>query len=225
MRLQVLGKGAFSRVRVELNPGETFISEAGKMVRQSAGIDMDVTTKSRGKGGLLGAMKRLVGGDSFFLATYRARGTGEVVLAPDLIGEVAVLQLDGGSAWMCSGGSFVAQGPEIGIEARWQGAKGLFSGESLFFLEATGRGPIVVSAFGAVREIAVDGEYIVDTGHVVAFENSLQYDITKAGSSWLHSFLAGEGLVMKFRGHGRLVVQSHNPTAFGRFLGPKLPPR
>ena len=103
--------------------------------------------------------------------------------------------------------------------------RGLFSGESMFFVEASGHGPLVVNAFGSIREIQVDGDFIVDTGHVVAFESSLSYDITKAGKSWLQSFLAGEGFVMKFKGRGRLLFQSHNPRGFGRVLGPKLPPR
>ena len=66
---------------------------------------------------------------------------------------------------------------------------------------------------------------MIDTGHVVAYETSLEYTITKAGSSWLASWLAGEGFVMNFRGKGRVLVQSHNPTEFGRSVGPKLPPR
>ena len=71
----------------------------------------------------------------------------------------------------------------------------------------------------------VDGEYIVDSGHIVAFEESLDFTITKAGSSWLHSILGGEGLVCKFRGRGRVWMQSHNPSSFGKHLGPKLKPR
>ena len=91
------------------------------------------------------------------------------------------------------------------------------------FVEASGAGPLLVSAFGRLVENQVDGELTVDTGHVVAFESGLQYQVTKAGKSWFQSWLAGEGLVMKFSGQGRLLTQSHNPTEFGASLGPLLP--
>jgi uncharacterized protein (TIGR00266 family) len=219
-------KGAFSTLEVKLAAGEKFISESGLFVRSTANIDIDVTAKPKGSGGLLGGLKRLMGGDSFFMSTYEAEnGPGEVVLAPSLPGEVHVIELDGGSKWQCAGGSFMAAGPDVAIETKFQGLSGLFSGESLFFIEASGKGPLVVTAFGQVREMVVDGDLVVDTGHVVAFETSIKYSITKAGGSWLSSFLAGEGFVMRFTGRGRALVQSHNPTEFGKTVGPMLPAR
>lgn len=226
MKTEILSQGAFGHMRVLLEPGESFVSEAGKMVRMSPTIETDVTTRSRGGGGILAGLKRLVGGDSFFLSTYHAQGgPGEVVLAPFLLGEVAVVELDGSQSWLCAGGSYMASGPDVAVEPKWQGMKGFFTGESLFYLEASGTGPLVVNAFGNIRTLDVDGTLIIDTGHVVAFESGMTYEITKAGGSWLSSFFAGEGVVMKFSGRGRIMVQSHNPTEFGKALGPLLPPR
>jgi uncharacterized protein (TIGR00266 family) len=111
------------------------------------------------------------------------------------------------------------------LDTQFQGLKGLFTGEGLFFLHVSGAGTLVVSAFGALDEVPLDGELIVDSGHVVAFEETLSYSLGKAGGSWLQSFLGGEGVVMRFRGRGRLLVQSHNRTEFGRALGGRLPPR
>jgi uncharacterized protein (AIM24 family) len=71
----------------------------------------------------------------------------------------------------------------------------------------------------------VEDALTVDTGHVVAFENTLSYTLSKAGGSWIQSFLAGEGIVMQFTGRGRVMTQSHNPQEFGKRLGPRLPPR
>lgn len=214
-------------MRVILEPGEKFISEAGKMVRMSANIETDVTTRAKSKGGILEGLKRLVSGDSFFMSTYTAEGgsPGEVVLAPSLLGEVHIIEMDGSAKWMCAGGSYMASSPDIEIETKFQGAKGFFTGESIFYLEATGSGILVVNAFGAISEKEIDGEYIVDTGHIVAFTETLDYEITKAGGSWIQSFFAGEGLVMNFKGKGKLLLQSHNPTEFGKTVGPKLPPR
>lgn len=220
-------RGAYSTLRVELAAGERFVSDAGLFVSGSGNIDIDVTARPKGQGGLLGGLKRLVSGDSFFMSTYTAAGRpGHVLLAPTLPGEVRVVDLDGRSRWLCAGASFMACGPDVALDTRFQGLSGLFSGEGMFFVEASGQGPLVVMAFGQIRELVCDGDLVVDTGHLVAFEaDGLEYHITKAGGSWIASWLAGEGLVMRFRGRGRVLVQSHNPSAFGQEVGALLPPR
>ena len=224
--LTIKNPGSFAKVEVDLGAGEKFVSESGFMVHATANVDVDVTAKPKGKGGLLGSLKRLVGGDSFFMSTYTAEGApGTVALAPTMPGDVKVIELDGSTTWQCAGGSYMASGPDVELDTKFQGLKGMFSGESLFYVEASGRGPLVVNAFGLIREHQVSGSFVVDTGHVVAFETTLDYTISKAGGSWLSSFLAGEGFVMRFTGTGRVLVQSHNPTEFGRAIGPKLPPR
>ena len=146
-------------------------------------------------------------------------------LAPKLQGEVAVIDCDGRSKWVCAGGSYLGSSPYLDIDTQFQGFRGLLSGESLSFLSVEGLGPLIVNAFGKITEIEVSGELTVDTGHVVAFEDSLTYSIGRAGGSWVQSLLTSEGLTLKFFGHGRLYVQSHNPDEFGRSIGPLLPPR
>ncbi|MHC4077205.1 MAG: TIGR00266 family protein [Planctomycetota bacterium] len=227
MNIDIQERGAFGSALITLQPGESFTSESGAMYRASSNVDIDVTTRTRGGGGFLRGLKRLVGGDTFFLSTYSvtAGQSGEVGLAPTLQGEVRRVDLDGATNWVCAGGSYLASHPDLDLDTQFQGLRGLFSGESLFFIEAKGKGPLIVNAFGRITELVVEGEMIVDTGHVVAFEESLKYTITKAGGGWIRSFLAGEGLVMNFSGHGKILVQSHNPKEFGRGLGRRLPPR
>ena len=81
------------------------------------------------------------------------------------------------------------------------------------------------SEFGAIYPIEVDGEYIVDTGHIVAFQESLNFSISKAGTSWINSYFGGEGLVCRFKGKGTVWCQSHNDNSFGFTLTPGLTPR
>ena len=227
MHIETISAGAFESALVHLNPEESFVSEAGSMYRASQNIDIDVTTKSKGKGGLMSGLKRMVAGESFFLSTYQVTDDqpGEVGLSATLPGQIRTLELDDSSIWFCTGGSFLGASPELYLKTKLQGFKGLFSGESLSFLRVSGAGSLVVSAFGKIREIEVQEEMTIDTGHVVAYEASLEYEITKAGSGWIHSFLAGEGFVMRFRGEGRVLVQSHNPRGFGTPLGLLLPQR
>jgi len=227
MEILLETQGAFGSVLVELEAGETFFSESGAMFRASSGVDIDVTTKPRGAGGVFAGVKRVLAGDSFFLSKYtmESSGHGEVGLAPVLQGGVRRVELDGSEPWICAGGSYLGSGPDLAINTQFQGLKGFFSGESLFFLEITGSGPLLLSAFGHMEEIVVDGGLVVDTGHVVAFTGGLQYSLSKAGGSWLQSWLAGEGVVMNFSGRGRILVQSHNPKEYGRAVGASLPPR
>ena len=133
--------------------------------------------------------------------------------------------MDGSSRWLCAGGSYLGSTDDLSLDTQFQGLRGMLSGERMFFMSVEGEGSLLVNAYGSIRDAKIEGEVVVDTGHVVAFEDTLTYEVTKAGGSWLRSFLGGEGLVMKIKGEGRLLVQSHNPNAFGAMLGRLLPPR
>jgi uncharacterized protein (TIGR00266 family) len=227
MDIEILGEGAFESALVHIGPGERFVSESGAMYRASPNIDIDVTTRSKGSGGLLGGVKRLFAGESFFFSTYATTDgqPGEVGVAPTHQGELFLIDVDPATTWVCTGGSYLGSDANLQIETRFQGLKGFVSGESLSFVEVSGNGPLLVNAFGRLVETEVDQSLTIDTGHLVAFENTLQYTITKAGTSWLQSWLAGEGFVMNFTGQGRVLTQSHNPNGFGATLGALLPPR
>ena len=227
MQIEIVDEGAFASALVHLEPNDEFVSESGAMFRASSNIDIDVTTRARGSGGLLGGLKRLMAAENFFFSTYRTTDgqPGEVGLAPVHQGQVRLLELDGRTRWICAGGSYLGSATSLSVDTQFQGMKGFLTGESLFFLEIAGTGPLLVSAFGRIVELNVKEAITVDTGHLVAFEESLQYTIGKAGGSWLQSWLAGEGIVLNFTGTGKILVQSHNPSEFGKTLGPKLPPR
>ena len=83
----------------------------------------------------------------------------------------------------------------------------------------------MINSFGAIYPVEVDGEYIVDTGHIVAFNETLDFSVTKAGGSWATAIFGGEGLVCRFHGKGTVWCQSHNMNSFGQTLGPKLKTR
>jgi uncharacterized protein (TIGR00266 family) len=122
---------------------------------------------------------------------------------------------------------FIASSPHVQCDTKLAGMSGLFSGEGLFLLKCTASGPgqLLIGAFGGIEELACDGSLVIDTGHLVAWDAGLQYDIGKSGSGWLASFLSGEGLVCHFRGHGRIWVQTRNPSEYGHEVGRLLPPR
>jgi len=227
MEIDVSKDGLFARALVHLGPSETFVSDAGAMIRASSNVDIDVTTSSRGKGGILAGLGRLLAGDTFFLSTYQVTDgrPGEVGLAPTHMGEVREVNVSPDQAWLCAGGSFLGAASTLALDTRFQGLKGLLGGESLSLLRVSGSGALLVSALGMLSVIDLDGELIVDTGHLVAFTEHLAYRIDKVGGGWINTWLSGEGFVMRFSGRGRIILQSHNPTRFGRMLGPLLPER
>lgn len=228
MNIEILPNGAFHSALVHLDPGDRFQSDSGAMFRASSNVDIDVTTRSKGGGsGIAAGLKRLVAGDSFFLSTYATTdgAPGEVGLAPTLQGEVRRVGVTSATPWLCAGGSYLGSDAELALDLRFQGLKGLLSGERLFFVQVAGDGDLLVNAYGRISEVEVDGELVVDTGHVVAFEETLQYSLRKVTRSLVQSFLSGEGFVLHFSGRGKLLVQSHNPKEFGSRLGKRLPPR
>lgn len=227
MNVEIQHQGAFASALVRLNANETFVSDSGAMFRASPNVDIDVTTQSRGGGGIFAGLKRLLARETFFFSTYRTTDgrPGEVGLAPTHLGEVRIIDINSDTPWLCAGGSYLGSSAGIALDTQYQGLKGVFSSSSLVFLRAQGAGQLVVCAYGRIAEIDVRDALIVDTGHVVAFEESLRYTIGKAGSSWLQSFLSGEGLVLHFEGTGKVLVQSHNTQEFGSILGPLLPER
>jgi uncharacterized protein (TIGR00266 family) len=227
MQIEIADRSAFASALIHLNPGEQFVSESGAMFRSSSNIDVDVTTKSKGQGGLMGGLKRMLAGENFFFSTYRVNDNqpGEVGLAPTLSGSIYKIDVTPDCGWLCTGGSYLGSGADLQLDTRFQGLKGFVTGESLSFVTVHGTGPLLASAFGRTWEQEINGTLIVDTGHVVAFTETLTYSIDKVGGGWLQTWLSGEGFVMQFSGRGKLILQSHNPSEFGGLLGPKLPER
>ena len=225
MKVDFLHQPDSAIAHIQMDPQEEIVAEAGSMVAMSGFIQAS-TTLRRGKGGgLLGGLKRVLAGESLFLSVFRSgSGSGEIYLAPKLMGDIASYQVAGAELAVQSTG-YMASTSGVDIDLGFQGIKSIFSGESIFWLTVSGSGLVLLSAFGGIYEIDVEGEYVVDTGHIVAFERTLDFSITKAGSSLIGAFLGGEGLVARFRGKGRLFCQTHNPGAFGQRVGSRLPAR
>ena len=226
MKVELIHRPSNTAAKIILNPGETVISESGSMIAMSG--DMSITTTTHKKnsiGGILSALKRLLSNESFLLNEFTAGSKGgEVFLSTDLCGDMKDIETKG-ETLIVQAGSFVACEETVQMEVGWQGFKNFLSGESLFWLKLSGQGKYVLSTFGMIYPIEVNGSYIVDTGHIVAFSETLNFSISKASKSWIGSILGGEGLVCKFQGNGTVWCQSHNPSSFGYSLGPLLKPR
>lgn len=222
MNFEILLSPGSSIAKVTLDAGEKLTTEAGSMVAMSADLHVETSVRKKEQGGFKTAFKRLLSGESFFMNHYTASAKpAELYLSTTLPGDMKILDLDGGKM-IVQGGSYVASTNEVKVDLSFQGLKSLFSGESVFWIELSGKGKAIINSFGSIYPIQVEGEYIVDTGHIVAFDETLNFTISKAGKSVISSFLGGEGLVCKFKGKGVVWCQSHNPNSFGYSIGPKL---
>lgn len=219
---EIQHQGAFALAVVKLQPEQSISAEAGAMVSMSANIDLN----SELKGGVFGALKRAVGGESAFVSTFTSRGgPGEVTLAPGAPGDVAGIELQN-QTFMVQSSSYLAGDTGLTVDTKFGGAKSFFGGEGLFVLQVTGQGLLLVSSFGAIhRRVLRPGEqYVVDTGHLVAWEGHMQYNLRKAAKSgFFRSFLSGEGMVAEFSGPGEILIQTRNLAAFAGLLKPFFP--
>lgn len=215
---------SYTMLTVELGPGEAVKAEPGALVAQQ-GVEMQT---GMGGGGLFGGFRRMLGGESFFVNTFTGqRSGGWVGLAPGAPGDILEHPMQPGENLFIQGSSFLACTANVQTDSKFQGFRGVFSGESLFFIRAyaeQGAGVVFCNAYGAIKPLAVEPgqELVVDTGHVVAFTDGVEYSVGKVGG--LRSLVAGgEGLVLKFNGRGQVWVQTRNLSSFADRLVPFLP--
>lgn len=215
MQAEIRNRPDYASLHVVLGNGEVVVTETGAMM----GMNPKIKLESNLKGGLFAAAKRALSGESLFLNTYTASGDGQRLdLAPSAPGDIEHVHLDG-NALVVQRGSFLAATPGVSMDAKWTGAKGFFSGEGLVMLRCSGSGELWLSSYGAIAKVDVDGSYQVDTTHVVAFDEGLEWNVTKVGG--LKSlFLSGEGLVVQFNGRGRVWYQTRSAPGLASFLHP-----
>lgn len=215
---------SYASLIVKLPPKQTLLVEAGAMAAMDANIEM----KSKMRGGLMKGLGRMLSGESLFISEFTSQGTtGEIYISPGVPGDITHYQLDGSKGLMVQSSGFVASSPTVDLDTKFQGLKGFFTGESIFFLRASGEGDFWFSSYGAIIEIPVEGDYVVDTGYIVAFEETLNYNVEMIGGLSFRGLrtgiLGGEGLVCRFSGSGKLWVQSRNLFPLMNFLYPFRP--
>ena len=221
MQVDIHSGPAFAFGEITLPPGGSVRVEAGAMAMTRGDVQMATSTQ----GGIMKGLRRSIGGESFFVNDFSSTAGGVVAVAAALPGDMSVVPVAAGSTLLVQSGSWVASDPSIDVDAKWGGGKTFFSGEGLVLLRCTGQGDLLMSAYGAIRayELAVGETATLDTGHVVAFDDTVQYKVRKAGS-WKSTILGGEGLVTDFTGPGRLWLQTRSSSDLVSWIQSKLPP-
>jgi len=215
MKFDISGNPSYGDLTIALEPGESFWSEGGAMSRMSSHLEIQTRLVS---GLLKSAVRKFVGGESLFISEYTAPQMAFVSLTPSCPGTILHRQMSGESFYLTAG-SFLACTPNMELKTKFGGMRAFFSGEGGFLIEVAGTGDLFFNSFGGVVERDVDGELVVDTGHVVAFEPSLSYTIGGMGGL-KQTMFSGEGLVMRFSGRGKLFVQTRQMPALAGWLAP-----
>ena len=198
-------------VEIELDPGEVVRAEAGTMTYMEDGIEMQTSTG----GGIFKGLKRTITGESFFITSFINNGSGKsrVGFAAPFPGKIINLDLEAlGGRFICQKDSFLcaAQGIEIEIAFTKRLGAGLFGGEGFILQRLEGAGLAFVHAGGTVieKDLSPDETLRVDTGCLVAFAPTIDYDIKFVGG-FRNALFGGEGLFLAYlRGPGKVFLQS-----------------
>jgi len=221
MNVDVKYGPAYALAMVTLDHKERIDVEGGAMVGMSPNLEME----TEAKGGFLKSLGRsMFGGETFFINTFTASSHGDTIaLAPPLPGDVAVIEMRG-ETLMVQSGSYMASSEGIIVDTKWSGSKTFFGSEGLIMLRISGTGTLIVSSYGAIHhmELGAGEEFVVDTGHLVTFEEHLEFNLKKV-AGWKSTLFSGEGLVIELKGPGSLTLQSRSQDSFLSWLIPQLP--
>jgi len=198
-------------VEIQLDPGEGVRAEAGTMTYMEDGIEMQTGTG----GGIFAGFKRIVTGESFFITTFlnNAQGKSHVAFAAPYPGKIVAFDLDRFNGQvLCQKDSFLcaADGTEIEVAFTKKMGAGFFGGEGFILQRLTGDGMVFVHAGGTVieKDLAPGETLRVDTGCIVAFATTVDYDIQSVGG-FTNALFGGEGLFLaKMTGPGKVYLQS-----------------
>jgi len=217
MQIELEGNPDFGEARVQLESGESIRAASGAMNWMQGPVSL----KARLLGGLGTSLaRRVLGGTSLFITEFSADGDSRLALGHAMAGTLVRTTVTS-EGLLIAGGAFTACTQGVRLKTRFGGFKAFFSGKGAFFIEAAGEGEVLFGAYGALVEKELDGDLVVDNGHVVAWEHTLDWKLGTAGGLKTTLF-SGEGLVMRFSGRGRIWLQTRHLAGTAGWITPFL---
>ena len=218
MKYEIIGSEMQIAV-VELDTDEFVQAEAGSMFFMEGNVDMDL----RMPGGWVGGLKRMFLGESFMLPVFKSRSVGsKVAFAPPYPGKIIELEVTPEKVWQAQKNSFLFAHGNISINISFirKFKVGFFGGEGFVLEKFSGNGKVFINCggFAIERTLAQDETVQVDTGCIVAFEDSIKYDVKRIKSIKTAIF-GGEGLFLStLTGPGKVILQSMPWSRFQNVL-------
>ena len=214
---------SFAAARITLDPREEIRAESGAMMAASAGVGITSSTQ----GGVMKGLKRsFLGGESLFVTTFTAPANGGWVdVAHHLPGDVITTSVSAERPLSITRGCWLASASSVELDTKWGGFKNLFGGVGGFLVHATGAGTVLLACYGAIDTIQLgSGETVtIDTGHVGAFDPSINSQMRKVAGGVIQTLKSGEGFVFDFTGPGWVMTQSRNPGALQAWIKSIMP--
>ncbi len=211
-------------VTLEIDPRELVYAEAGAMVYMSGNVEME----AKARGGVWKGIKRKFMGETFFLTEFRAHGGGGLVaFAGNAPGTIKAITVGPGKEFMCQKDAFLCAENGVDMDLAFQKRLGaaFFGGEGFIIQRLFGKGMVFIHACGDFIEMDLKPGQVfkIDTGSVVGWEPSVQYDIQRAGGIKT-SFFGGEGLFLTIlTGPGKIIIQSMTLHNLATALTPFMP--
>ncbi|MBN2192000.1 MAG: TIGR00266 family protein [Polyangiaceae bacterium] len=230
LRHEITHGPSFAMLRVDLESGQSVVAEAGVMVARNQSVGMEAKLNAPRSGGFFAILKALfvavirkyVGGETFIVNHFTAnQQRGSVWLAPAMSGHVAYRRMNGEKLTL-STGAYLAHAGEVDLGLKFGGLQSLLAKEGAFFLEVSGFGDLWFTSYGGIEAVDVNGDFVVDNGHLVGYEGNLGLTIGTAGGGLMGMVASGEGLVCKFNGQGRVYLQSRNQGSLVGWLTPMM---
>ncbi|MCH4038426.1 MAG: TIGR00266 family protein [Eubacteriales bacterium] len=227
MNYELTGDAGSQMAKIFLGNGETAKIENGAMVyMQGVTLEGKLNSGKKGLGGLLGAIGRsLTSGESMFITQVVGQASdGVVAIAPALPGKIMKLAV-GAQQYRLNDGAFFACDSTVNYKMQRQNvSQAVFGGSGgLFVMETEGQGDLLISSFGDLIEVECTPAkpVTIDNEHVVAWDANLSYSIEVASGAF--GVTTGEGLVNKFTGSGKILIQTRNIHSLAEAVKPFLP--
>ncbi|MDA8743421.1 TIGR00266 family protein [Rubripirellula amarantea] len=241
MEFRVCHAPAFSTLEFSLSAGDFVVAQPNSMLSMTAKVGISAHAgrqdsanqtangQRKNRHSILGGFKSWLGGESFFTAEFSAKADMQsLVLAPESYGDIVALDVSASSGYYLTHGSYLANIGPTDVHVKYGGVKGLMSRKGLFLMHATGRGEsgdgfVFCQTFGAIehRRLEADEVLFVDNRFVVAFADTVTYQLVKATDSIKDSLLSGEGLINRYTGPGDVYYQTRGKPS-GGFLSTVL---
>jgi uncharacterized protein (TIGR00266 family) len=217
MQIEIRNRPSFANLLVRLVRGDRIVAESDAMASMSSTL----TLRTRWNGGFFRALlRRLFGGESLFLNEFSTESEGEIVLTQPTPGDIECIELKGQSMYL-QPGAFLACEPGVELGLGYAGLRSFLAREGLFRLKVSGHGRVWFGAYGGIVAKDIQGEYVVDSGHLVAYEPTVQLRLGLAAGVF-SSLFGGEGLVLRMRGPGRIYLQTRSMQGLAAWVNSHL---
>ena len=217
MESEIRNRPSFANLLVRMVQGDRIVAESDAMASMSSSI----TLRTRWNGGFLMAIvRRLFGRESLFVNEFSTASRGELVLTQPWPGDIECIDLKGQTLFL-QPGAFLACDPGVQLGVGYAGFRSFFAREGLFRLKVSGHGRVWFGGYGGIVPKDIEGEYVVDSSHLVAYEPSVKLRIGLAGSL-LTSLFSREGLVMRLTGPGRIYIQTRSLEGLASWINSHL---